>query len=161
MITSPSETQKRSFDPPQEAEWHRMIAEAAYYVAQKRGFRGEHSLEDWLAAEQQIRQVLSPVAASAVAASEVAMKDTGPRDQPKPASDPFSADNTGEKPGKPGKRKTLSKAKGGRSTANPQEASRFEKFASTQAAGDGIQGDVLKPNKTVDEKIGANMADRK
>jgi hypothetical protein len=39
--------------------------------------------------------------------------------------------------------------------------SRFEKFASTQAAGDGIQGDSLKPNKTADEKIGANMADRK
>jgi hypothetical protein len=39
--------------------------------------------------------------------------------------------------------------------------SRFEKFASTQAAGDGIEGDVLKPNQTTDEKIGANMADRK
>jgi hypothetical protein len=38
---------------------------------------------------------------------------------------------------------------------------RFEKFASTQAAGDGIEGDVLKPNQTTDEKIGANMADRK
>jgi hypothetical protein len=70
MITSPSETPKRSFDPPQEAEWHRMIAEAAYYLAQRRGFRGEHSLEDWLAAEQQIRQVISPVPAS-----EVTMKD--------------------------------------------------------------------------------------
>jgi hypothetical protein len=39
--------------------------------------------------------------------------------------------------------------------------SRFEKFASTQAAGDGIQGDALKQDKTVEEKIGANMADRK
>jgi hypothetical protein len=39
--------------------------------------------------------------------------------------------------------------------------SRFEKFASTQAAGDGIQGDTRKPNKTTGEKIGANMADRK
>jgi hypothetical protein len=38
-----------------------MIAEAAYYLAQKRGFLGEHSLEDWLAAEQQVRQVISPV----------------------------------------------------------------------------------------------------
>ena len=42
-----------------------------------------------------------------------------------------------------------------------QEVSRFEKFAATQAAGDGIQGDTLKEDKTVDEKIGANMADRK
>jgi hypothetical protein len=39
--------------------------------------------------------------------------------------------------------------------------SRFEKFAATQAAGDGIQGDALKKDKTIDEKIGANMADRK
>jgi hypothetical protein len=39
--------------------------------------------------------------------------------------------------------------------------SRFEKFAATQAAGDGIQGDTLKKDKSVDEKIGANMADRK
>jgi hypothetical protein len=39
--------------------------------------------------------------------------------------------------------------------------SRFEKFASTQAAGDGIEGDALKRGKTVDEKLGANMADRK
>jgi hypothetical protein len=39
--------------------------------------------------------------------------------------------------------------------------SRFQKFAATQAAGDGIQGDARKPDKTVDEKIGANMADRK
>jgi hypothetical protein len=39
--------------------------------------------------------------------------------------------------------------------------SRFEKFASTQAAGDGIEGDPLKRGKTVEEKLGANMADRK
>jgi hypothetical protein len=39
--------------------------------------------------------------------------------------------------------------------------SRFEKFASTQAGGDGIEGDVLKTNKTTEEKLGANMADRK
>jgi hypothetical protein len=38
---------------------------------------------------------------------------------------------------------------------------RFEMFAATQAAGNGIEGDVLKPDKTIDEKLGANMADRK
>jgi len=37
-----------------------MISEAAYYLAQKRGFRGESTLDDWLAAEQEIRQVISP-----------------------------------------------------------------------------------------------------
>jgi hypothetical protein len=46
-------------------------------------------------------------------------------------------------------------------TGQRQGASRFEKFAATQAAGGGIEGDVLKPDKTIDEKIGANMADRK
>jgi hypothetical protein len=40
-------------------------------------------------------------------------------------------------------------------------ASRFEKFAVTQAAGDGIEGDVAKQDKTEDEKLGAQMADRK
>jgi hypothetical protein len=37
-----------------------MIAEAAYYLAERRGFAGEHSLEDWLAAEQQVRSIISP-----------------------------------------------------------------------------------------------------
>jgi len=49
-----------SFDPPQEPEWHRMIAEAAYFIAEKRRFVGAHSLDDWLTAEQQVRQVISP-----------------------------------------------------------------------------------------------------
>jgi hypothetical protein len=42
-----------------------------------------------------------------------------------------------------------------------QPKSRYEKFAATQAAGDGVQGDTLKSDKTEAEKIGANMADRK
>jgi len=41
-----------------------MIAEAAYYLAEKRGFLGEDSLGDWLAAEQQVRQVISPTSDS-------------------------------------------------------------------------------------------------
>jgi hypothetical protein len=36
-----------------------MIAEAAYYRAQSRGFEGDHRLEDWLVAEQQVRTQLS------------------------------------------------------------------------------------------------------
>jgi hypothetical protein len=59
-MTSATESPPRSFDPPQEADWHRAIAEAAYYLAQKRGFAGEQALEDWLTAEQQVRQVISP-----------------------------------------------------------------------------------------------------
>ncbi|MEA3142465.1 MAG: hypothetical protein QOK23_4634 [Gammaproteobacteria bacterium] len=45
--------------------------------------------------------------------------------------------------------------------ASQPATSRFEKFASTQAGGDGIEGDVLKPDKTTEERLGANMADRK
>jgi hypothetical protein len=32
-----------------------MIAEAAYYLAERRGFEPGHELEDWLAAEGMIR----------------------------------------------------------------------------------------------------------
>jgi Protein of unknown function (DUF2934) len=56
----PSEAKTSSFDSPQEPEWHRMIAEAAYYLAQKRNFTGENALDDWLVAEQQVRDVISP-----------------------------------------------------------------------------------------------------
>jgi hypothetical protein len=35
-----------------------MIAEAAYYLAEKRGFVGARALDDWLAAEQQVRQII-------------------------------------------------------------------------------------------------------
>lgn len=37
-----------------------MIAEAAYYLAQERGFLGGHSIDDWLTAEQRVRLVISP-----------------------------------------------------------------------------------------------------
>jgi hypothetical protein len=62
-MVSPHKTlakKPHSFDPPEEPAWHRMIAETAYYLAEQRGFAGEHSLDDWLAAEQQVRQALSP-----------------------------------------------------------------------------------------------------
>ncbi|MEA3194901.1 MAG: hypothetical protein QOD26_3234 [Betaproteobacteria bacterium] len=34
----------------------RRIAEAAYYRAQQRGFEPGHELEDWIAAEQEVRR---------------------------------------------------------------------------------------------------------
>lgn len=41
-------------------ERHRLISEAAYYRALKRGFEGENALEDWLAAELEVdRKLLS------------------------------------------------------------------------------------------------------
>jgi hypothetical protein len=56
-----SETPRKSaFDPPEEPEWHRMISVAAYYLAERRGFASGHSLEDWLIAEEQIKESLKP-----------------------------------------------------------------------------------------------------
>lgn len=72
-----TQTPSRSFDPPQQPEWHRWIAEAAYYLAQKRGFVGTHALDDWLAAEQQVRQEISPIVDS-----EVNMNDKPTADRP-------------------------------------------------------------------------------
>jgi Protein of unknown function (DUF2934) len=90
MMTTSSGTQGPSFDLPQEADWHRMIAEAAYYLAQDRGFLGEHALDDWLAAEQQVRQVISPIGDT-----DATMNDTNPK-QPdsdaKPARRPSTDD---------------------------------------------------------------------
>jgi hypothetical protein len=64
-----------------------------------------------------------------------------------------------EKAGEARREDALPQVKPGQPTPSP--VSRFEKYAATQGAGDGIEGDVLKPGKTVDEKLGANMADRK
>jgi hypothetical protein len=42
-----------------------------------------------------------------------------------------------------------------------ESESRFEKYATSQAAGDGIEGDASKKHKTEDEKLGSQMPDRK
>lgn len=40
---------------------YRMIAEAAYFRAESRGFEGGSDLDDWLAAEMEIDQILGVV----------------------------------------------------------------------------------------------------
>jgi len=45
-------------------ERRRMIAEAAYYRAQTRGFGSEQELDDWLAAEKEVDGRLGPAAAA-------------------------------------------------------------------------------------------------
>jgi hypothetical protein len=57
---APVLTQSRSFGAPAEAEWHRMISEAAYYLAARRNFVPGSELEDWLAAEAAAKDFLSP-----------------------------------------------------------------------------------------------------
>jgi hypothetical protein len=47
-----------SFDPAMESDWHRMISEAAYFLAEGRGFEPGHTLEDWLRAELQVKETL-------------------------------------------------------------------------------------------------------
>jgi hypothetical protein len=39
-----------------------MICEAAYYIAERRGFESGHELDDWLAAEKQVDAVLTRAA---------------------------------------------------------------------------------------------------
>jgi|HubBroStandDraft_6_1064221.scaffolds.fasta_scaffold66646_5 hypothetical protein len=128
-----------------------MIAEAAYYLAQKRGFLGEYSLDDWLAAEQQVRQVISPVSNS-----EVTMSYATSQSQAKPEAKAVEAT---AKAGNTDPQRPPRESQHGQPTLHG--VSRFESFAASQAAGDGVEGDVLKPDKTLDEKLGAHMADRK
>jgi hypothetical protein len=52
---------RTSFDAPAEAEWHRMIAEAAYFRAQSRNFAADYALDDWLLAEQDVRRIIQKV----------------------------------------------------------------------------------------------------
>ncbi len=41
------------------AERMKMIAETAYYLAQKRGFTGGNELTDWMAAEKQVDSLVA------------------------------------------------------------------------------------------------------
>lgn len=36
---------------------HGAIAEAAYYLAEERGFEGGHSMDDWFLAEEQLKKL--------------------------------------------------------------------------------------------------------
>jgi Protein of unknown function (DUF2934) len=52
-------TKSDNFDPPMEPEWHRMISEAAYFLAERRGFEPGAALRDWLEAELQVKKALA------------------------------------------------------------------------------------------------------
>jgi hypothetical protein len=49
---------KRAVVNPADTERHRLIAEAAYYRAQRRNFQPGHELEDWLEAEADVARQL-------------------------------------------------------------------------------------------------------
>ena len=60
-IAEPGETQNDSFEAGiSDEERRRMIAEAAYFIAQRRDFDGGLDLEDWLAAEAEVNARLAP-----------------------------------------------------------------------------------------------------
>jgi len=42
-----------------ESDWHRMVSEAAYFLAEKRGFEPGRMLDDWLEAELKVRDMLT------------------------------------------------------------------------------------------------------
>ena len=50
--SSANKTSPRSTTPDRQ----RMIEEAAYFRAEKRGFTGQHEMDDWLSAETEIDQ---------------------------------------------------------------------------------------------------------
>jgi hypothetical protein len=52
----PSPVREEPIDP---AHRHLMIAEAAFFIAQARGFAPSQDVDDWLAAEREIEQQLS------------------------------------------------------------------------------------------------------
>ena len=52
-------TKSTDFDPPMESVWHRMISEAANFLAEKRDFEPGRTLSDWLEAELQVKEVLT------------------------------------------------------------------------------------------------------
>ena len=56
VITSPTENQSSIQDEVNalKEQTRLMIEEAAYYLAEKRGFEPGHEVEDWLQAETQI-----------------------------------------------------------------------------------------------------------
>lgn len=65
MLTAPpiaaaeAEQTPAGVDESARAELDRMIGEAAYYIAEQRGFEPGHELDDWLAAEAQIHDQLA------------------------------------------------------------------------------------------------------
>ena len=54
---TPSEAGVTVSAKPDAVERHGMVATAAYYLAERRGFEPGHELEDWLAAEAEVESL--------------------------------------------------------------------------------------------------------
>lgn len=58
--SAPGGRSKSLMVPPESITREQMIAECAYYLAERRGFGDGGALDDWLAAEREIDARLSP-----------------------------------------------------------------------------------------------------
>jgi len=58
-VEESTRTRSSNFDPPMESDWHRMVSEAAYFLAEKRGFEPGRMLDDWLEAELKVKDMLT------------------------------------------------------------------------------------------------------
>lgn len=52
--TKTSTTQLNKMQPVNNEERYQMITEAAYLIAEQRGFQGNHEMDDWLQAEAEV-----------------------------------------------------------------------------------------------------------
>lgn len=57
--TPPNAILSRTAQVLDPARCHQMIAEAAYFYAERRGFKPGYELDDWLAAEDQVNALLT------------------------------------------------------------------------------------------------------
>jgi hypothetical protein len=59
--TAEAETSPERSESSEPTQRHALIAEAAFLIAQERGFAPGHELNDWLAAEREVDQGLSAI----------------------------------------------------------------------------------------------------
>lgn len=58
-VRRPKKASTTSIAKPTTAEREQMIAEAAYYRAEQRGFQGGDPVQDWIEAEAEVERALS------------------------------------------------------------------------------------------------------
>jgi len=58
-LSSDQDAQSPMLDQAGASQRHAMVAEAAFFIAQSRGFLPDRQLDDWLAAEHEVDQRLA------------------------------------------------------------------------------------------------------
>lgn len=78
--TPPAETFHLHSSAPLSGHRERLVAKAAYFCAERRGFEPGHELEDWLSAEREIDELLAHTDPSEFLAEAEA--DAAPEERP-------------------------------------------------------------------------------